>query len=302
VFGLYGLLEHLDEPRFYDKLLAVPMLNLLVIHLDKIGHSASRRVSALVARLPPVGAWFQGWKLNLMHMSLWILLFGWAYGSGSIGPDHEGGSISYWEGACVEGKRNACKNLSSLYEGQCFSGDFASCGHISELYQTNPELIEGEFGRIYHYATACDAGSVDDCRRYGNEYNSEVGSRLARSCETNKRAKSCYVLGSGYLNGLNGGSMDFALGSKYLALGCDLGSSTSCSVLGIMYRFGVGVEMDLEKAIATLDRACDLSFAASCMTLSEIYGTEAGAVDLERARWYQDKACALGIVEVCRNG
>jgi len=43
VFGLYGFLSLIGAPRFYDKLLCVPPLNLMVRVLDKVGTDWMRR-------------------------------------------------------------------------------------------------------------------------------------------------------------------------------------------------------------------------------------------------------------------
>jgi hypothetical protein len=68
VFSIYAALGRMGAPTFYDKLLCVPPLNLIVQALD-------RAALRLAARL---GRWKLDWsprQANFAHMALWISLF-----------------------------------------------------------------------------------------------------------------------------------------------------------------------------------------------------------------------------------
>ena len=69
---LFALLERTAVPTFYDKLLAVPILNLLVQLIDRAARSAALRrldPSALGRRLTPR-------RRHLAYMAVWALVFG----------------------------------------------------------------------------------------------------------------------------------------------------------------------------------------------------------------------------------
>ena len=74
VFGIYGVLSMFGAPTFYDKLLCVPALNLLVQALDRASISAIARFHSLKFRpLESIRAWSPG-KSNFAHMGVWISL------------------------------------------------------------------------------------------------------------------------------------------------------------------------------------------------------------------------------------
>jgi Flp pilus assembly protein TadD len=71
VVALYALLERHGIPSFYDKLLAVPILNLSIQAIDRAARSEALRrfdPAALVARLGPR-------RRNLAYMSVWAVVF-----------------------------------------------------------------------------------------------------------------------------------------------------------------------------------------------------------------------------------
>ena len=66
VIALYGALGALGHPRFYDKLLAVPVLNLLIQVIDRLSRTALRR-------LDPAALWrgLAGTRRNAAWVGLW---------------------------------------------------------------------------------------------------------------------------------------------------------------------------------------------------------------------------------------
>ena len=70
-FALFGALEILGQPTFYDKLLAVPLLNLSVQALDRIAGSESvQRWTAAT-----FGRYRTALQENSVHMAFWVVLF-----------------------------------------------------------------------------------------------------------------------------------------------------------------------------------------------------------------------------------
>jgi Flp pilus assembly protein TadD len=71
VIALFGLLEHEGIPSFYDKLLMVPILNLLIQGIDRAARSRALKrfdPGALAARLAPR-------RRNLAYVSVWMVVF-----------------------------------------------------------------------------------------------------------------------------------------------------------------------------------------------------------------------------------
>ena len=71
VIALYGLLGAYGHPRFYDKLLAVPVMNLLIQLIDRAGRSA------LAGRIDPAALWrgLAGRARNLGYVGAWTVAF-----------------------------------------------------------------------------------------------------------------------------------------------------------------------------------------------------------------------------------
>jgi len=71
VVVLYALLERSGVPTFYDKLLAVPILNLMIQGIDRVAQSKALKrfdPTAFLAPLVPR-------RRNLVYMSVWALVF-----------------------------------------------------------------------------------------------------------------------------------------------------------------------------------------------------------------------------------
>src|SRR6185369_12529021 len=71
VIALYILLDWLGLPTFYDKLLAVPLLNLSIQRIDRAARSN------LLKRFDPgaIGRGLTPSRRNLAYMVLWVALF-----------------------------------------------------------------------------------------------------------------------------------------------------------------------------------------------------------------------------------
>ena len=126
VFGLYGFLSLIGAPRFYDKLLCVPPLNLMVRVLDKVGY----RLDASVARIlqsihAPRFIWAASpQQLNLAFMSVWVVLFGWMMTTGFVtteivGIQHPGKDPAFWEQACNAHRHKACTVWVGFLNTEC---------------------------------------------------------------------------------------------------------------------------------------------------------------------------------------
>ncbi|MCA9541702.1 MAG: hypothetical protein KC620_22550, partial [Myxococcales bacterium] len=131
---LYGVLRDLGRPAtetdpglhvsWLDKLLFLPVLNLLARPLDAIGrHLNFKRF---------------GWKFgppatNRVHVALWVGAFV------ALRPwliDHPGRSHDFWREACTEGRFRACENLLLLYDKSCESGIGAACHNLGVMVET----------------------------------------------------------------------------------------------------------------------------------------------------------------------
>jgi hypothetical protein len=151
VFGLYALLGAAGAPTFYDKLLCVPLLNLSVRGID--AGVERLRGNPLWQRLP--FDWV-AYRPNLAHMSVWAVLFLTMSALGRTDGRHPGDSLPFWQQACEEGRRNACKRLMQLEATYCGDASAWACNELGAAYtEGHMAAANAELAAAY-FARACE--------------------------------------------------------------------------------------------------------------------------------------------------
>ena len=298
VFVIYGVLDFYGEPLAYDKLLFVPVLNLLVIRFEQLGTFLETSFAKLRehVRLP---SYAPNW--NLVHMALWIGLFALMYSVEYIESDHPGRHLEHWQTSCADDRPNACRNLTETLRSRCTQGAVRQCAELSRLYEEKPELATPLERQIW-FGDACDVGATRECDLYRQNLTAKMNAELEASCDAGDSPMSCYVLGSGYVKGINRGSRRPDKAYPYILEACEQGLGKSCAVAGMMNQFGFTQTRDLERAVALHERACALSFTPSCASLVDIYSSDDSPLaDDELSRWYRAKACAIGATPLCED-
>ena len=148
VFGLYSLLGAYGAPTFYDKLLAVPLLNLSVRGIDALIPVIRRSRAIKLLRLDwaPLG-------LNPVHMAVWIIFFGSMTVMGKTDGMHPGDSLPFWEQACAEDRQTACNRLIQLEASYCGDNSAWACNELGghyrqgEIVSSDADLALGYFSR-----------------------------------------------------------------------------------------------------------------------------------------------------------
>ena len=155
VIALYGLLGAYGHPRFYDKLLAVPVMNLLIQLLDR----ASR--SQLARRVDPAALWrgLAGRARNLGYVGVWTAAFILLSAAGGVGDTHRGAEVPFWQRACAEGLPNGCRHYAVLVSGFCNNGSGWACNEYGFLLQ--PEIRPEPAARAFR--RGCDDGFETAC-------------------------------------------------------------------------------------------------------------------------------------------
>src|SRR6202020_2730119 len=86
------ILELTTKPAFPSKLLVVPLLNLLVLMIDRAVQSrALRRFDP--ARIKPEVA---GRRRNLAYIAIWVVVFGLMSANKGLGDDFPGQELPFW--------------------------------------------------------------------------------------------------------------------------------------------------------------------------------------------------------------
>ena len=181
VFILYGLLRDLERPpsstdvglsvAFCDKLLAVPLLNLLSPKLDRLmayfmGDQESGISRSVLSREKELSSALGGpWLGRLLFIALWIGLFT-AWVRPSV-REHPGRQVSFWVKACEETKeterhRLSCENRDRMYLRACESGALPACHNLAlSREESDPKLS------IELYEHGCEGGLAESCNHVG---------------------------------------------------------------------------------------------------------------------------------------
>jgi hypothetical protein len=283
VVGLYALLGAMGAPTFYDKLLAVPLMNVMVKAIDRAAHSAR------LAWLDPgrLGAGLAPRMRSLAYVSIWVAVFGVMTAADGVGDHHPGHSVRFWQDACRDQRRNACRDLAALISQPCRVGSGWACNELGVLVAT---------GRV-------DAAPAEDLFELACEVGSSAG------------------CGNGTV--LAGGGTEFSHGDPRLgdyalllqegkgplrertpvevfARACDEGWAAGCGDLARLYFQGDTVDLDQPRAADLLEAACSGGHAVSCSNLGLMYSRGDGVLpDEDAAAAYLRKACELGSARAC---
>ena len=151
VFGLYTLLGAYGAPTFYDKLLAVPLLNLSVRGIDSLIPviRRSRVIKLWRLDLAPL-------RLNLIHMVVWIVFFGSMAVMGKADGMHPGDSLPFWEQACIEDRPTACNRLIQLEASYCGDNSAWACNELGGHYRQGDIVGSDADLALGYFSRACE--------------------------------------------------------------------------------------------------------------------------------------------------
>jgi hypothetical protein len=158
IMATFALLRMADLPAFYDKLLPVPILNLLVRVIDR---------AAEAGRLKLVDFANFGQKLSAQQrgaaiVGIWACVFVATSAAKGVGDEHRGQWVPFWQETCEEGSARACDHLGILQQNLCLAADSGwACNELGVLFADlgfPPSDVEGAFSRgcTLEFPAACD--------------------------------------------------------------------------------------------------------------------------------------------------
>lgn len=306
VFALYSLLSWMGAPRFYDKLLCVPALNLSVRALDRLGYKLDRSAVELLKRIrAPHFVWAGSPRMaNFSFISIWMVLFGVMATTGFVttevvGIPHPGADPAFWEQACDAHRPNACPTWVGILNVECEAGSGSACftmGNVTNLglvVPREPAAAARGLGR------ACDLREPEACQAFTNFVSNGGASTLAQSCDRGD-AVSCFYLGT-VLHLGKGAAQDDERALRVFDESCKDGYVRACGVLGDMYLAGQGAPVNTGKALENFDRSCAGRWGESCLSAAMLYHRgAAGMQDEALALKRIEQGCALGYQPACK--
>jgi TPR repeat protein len=298
VFVMYGWLFSIGQPTFYDKLLCVPALNLMVRVLDRVsiavsGWFAGRKFQPLLA----LSAWTPR-QANLGFMAIWILLFGSMAATGYVGGKHPGSDPAFWEKPCQAGRAEACQVLGRTLDVECQHNSAQGCFSLGTLL-SDGRLPRNPMSAARTFERACDIGLTAGCASLGKLVKSDGDNVLLEPCKRGNPA-SCFLLGSLYYEG-QGVGRNLERSAALYQQSCTAGFTRGCGALGESYLAGEGVPRDMIKARQILESACDAGYAPGCFNVGIIHreGIETPKnAAVAQARFRQ--ACDMGYQNACK--
>ncbi len=247
IFGLlYGLLvtvfyvlfDVFGVPGHYDKLLPVPILNLMVRYIDRVVQSPKleRMRAATFGMTSPIAV------RNRVYMGVWILLFFGMWGSRFIGQSYPGRNPEFWVKACHEGKFASCHRLVKMYDVACGRGNGKACNDGGVLFAEGKFVKQSDAVSAKAFGRSCLLGYEKGCLNAGVQsilYSVKpVDEKLTlegvqRSCKKNGNPQGCFLLGKAYQKGRIGhaklGQIDpSAEIASLFELACSKGFKPAC--------------------------------------------------------------------------
>ena len=326
VFAAFIILDAFHLPTFYDKLVVVPLLNLLTPVLD--------RIAALGApgRFGKWEAEVGSRKMNLGFMGGWIALFLAMLCTGFVEAPHPGATIGFWKKAAEEKRPHATENLLVLLsqlENQDWNdrtmvfGSIGSTSHRNRaetlgilceqagLVYAEGKIIPADPAKAAHFFDkACGFGNADGCANLAVEYlftkAMDIGgdingalNRLEQTCPQTTNGRICFIVGYAFETG-KGRVVDKSKARELYVRGAILGDLEACKRAGRMAALGEGGPVDSAAAAPWLQKAADAQDGQSCFYLAKLYHTGEGVPkDEARATALLEKACNLGVQPAC---
>lgn len=312
VYVLYWGLDLIGAPTFYDKLLFVPLLNLLVQRIDAFAKGV---------KLPFEAPGWSRKKQNAAFMAGWAALFFAMSASHAVDREFEGTRVEFWDEACAEDRRNACAKFEQLLASYCESGSNAHCGRLAELMEEGKVSEASPEETAALYSMACEGGVREACMTLAMKFYEGRGvekqpraalnlyieacqgglpaacsnasamwlegpgdvapdprraaDALAKGCEAGGDSKMCAEAGLTLLSGRNAGRPippDKRRAGGLLRRACDGGDAVACANLGLMALRGDGVPADRAEAVRLHQRSCELGLQAACGRAAQLRG------------------------------
>jgi hypothetical protein len=282
VLVLFAAFDRYGAPPFYDKLMAVPILNMTIQVIDRLVRSKRLRPLDPAA----LGAAMLPRRRHLVYMSIWAAVFSIIIANDGVGILARGHWVSFWDRACTEGRRGACQVVAKIEAQQCPQGAGWACNELGIRLSERGVSVPG-WTAANAFSRACLNGFAAGCQNLAGGQSALGGFQRMPP-----RALDYRVLldeGTGPVRASNE--------RQLYELACHQEFADACRRVGSMHL----QSRDVAQAIPALDRACAFKAASACTELATLYQRgDLVLPDSTKAAAYRQKACALGVADACR--
>lgn len=159
---------------------------------------------------------------------------------------------------------------------QCNAKNADACREVARIYSWGEKVKEDRDKAIVFFQKACNLGHAEGCYRLG---------RFADTKRSNsKTSREGEIYGKQALNAYK--------------KSCELGDANGCAYLGTKYLNGSFVELDRNKGLALLEKACNDGSAQACWELAYRYD---GSNEYENYVEKNDKKAFAYYAKGCEN-
>lgn len=157
IMATFAILRMADLPAFYDKLLPVPILNLLVQVIDR----AAARGALKSVDFSNLGQKLSTAQRHAAIVGIWACVFFTMSATDGFGDEHPGQWVPFWQEACDDGSARACDHLATLEQNLCLADSGWACNELGILLSTLAyprSEVGGALNRgcTLDFPTACD--------------------------------------------------------------------------------------------------------------------------------------------------
>ncbi len=311
--GLYGigylvlfrLLDLMEVPLFWDKLLPVPILNLCVPMIDS------------VVRKGFLGRFNHAWengldrkRMNFIHMSLWTAAFATMWGTGYLTAPHPGNSIPFWKQAFEDDRIHAGHSLVMVAGAQALGGNSGAAFNELGLICIEGRIIEQNRPlAAEHFFKACELEDESGCvnvvlqSMLFGEMLSEAHvafayDALEKDCRAGGNSRSCFLSGLAYERGRGRAANRQRAIELY-----ERGALDNLYAIKGLARIALAGDppYDIRPMLVPLANAAHAGDAECLWYLAYMYHTGIGLAHNETlAREYFARACALNLSDACQ--
>jgi hypothetical protein len=154
--AFYAALQRAGAPEFYDKLLPVPILNVMIQLIDRAAGSELLRSFDLAK----VGRSLVGRRLHLAYITVWAIVFALMSSVQGVGDRHPGQFVPFWQKACDENRPYACSYLEGMQANFCRQGSGWACNELGILQtRRDPDRTAA----VTSFERGCDLGFLQAC-------------------------------------------------------------------------------------------------------------------------------------------
>lgn len=290
----YIWFKAIGVPAFFDKLLILPVLNLITPLIER------------VAERQNWDRWWRGLataKAQRLHQVVWVVVFLAVVPRLEAHPGHD---PEFWRTACAEGRYRGCQSLADVYFTLCKGGVAEGCFNEGVMLDEGGELTTDIPAALLRYERACRLDFAPGCLSFGLAFDFGRGvetdtvkavDALTEGCLLDHH-DSCTALLNAEARGEQlppelvdvldaacpaHGEASCNAAAKTLQLTgqtgrlaalferrCEAKHWASCANLGLMKLRGDGVRVDRQAAIELHRLACENGLEPACARLKQL--------------------------------